>query len=163
MSALFWSRCHRPCFRCASRGHASNPRVLAQVKRLKASPWGGGCGMVWAEVDSLESLQSTGALVGEDGVSWMWGRATWGQPTSLPPAQASPRGWGWGGTVTGQKPELSSSSENIISKKGHTPWWHRVTLGSVYHGKLEALPQRSKKEHRFLLLINFMVDLTVLK
>lgn len=66
-------------------------------------------------------------------------------------------------TVTGQKTALSSTSENIISKKGHTPWWHRVILGSVYHGKLEALPQRSKKEHRFLLLINFMVDLTVLK
>lgn len=47
---------------------------------------------MWAEVESLESLQSTGALVGVDGVSWMWGRATWGQPTSLPPAQASPQG-----------------------------------------------------------------------
>lgn len=149
------------CFRCASRGHASNPRVLAQVKRLKASPWGGGGGTVWAEVESLESLQSTGALVGVDGVSWMWGRATWGQTTSLPPTQASPR-WG-GGTVTGQKPALSSTSENIISKKGHAPWWHRVILGSVYHGKLEALPQRPKEEHRLLLLINLMADLTVLK
>lgn len=39
-----------------------------------------------------------------------------------------------------------------------------MTVGDVHLGKYEALPQRSQwKEHRFLLLVNFMVDLTVLK
>lgn len=39
-----------------------------------------------------------------------------------------------------------------------------MMVGDVYLGKCEAQPQRSEwKEHRFLLLVNFMVDLTVLK
>lgn len=36
-------------------------------------------------------------------------------------------------------------------------------VGDVYLGKCEAQPQRSEwKEHRFLLLVNFMVDLLFL-
>lgn len=59
---------------------------------------------------------------------------------------------------------LSSNNENIISKKGHSPWRHRMIMGDIYLSKCEAQPWRSEwKEHRFLLLVNFMVDLTVFK
>lgn len=38
-----------------------------------------------------------------------------------------------------------------------------MMVGDVYLGKCEAQPQRSEwKEHRFLLLVNFMVDLLFL-
>lgn len=59
---------------------------------------------------------------------------------------------------------LSSINENIISKKGHSPRQHRVIMGDIYLSKCEARPWRSEwKEQRFLLLVNFMVDLTVFK
>ena len=59
---------------------------------------------------------------------------------------------------------LSSINESTISKKGRSPWRRGMIVGDVYLGKYEAQPQRSEcKEHRFLLLVNFMVDLTVLK
>lgn len=58
---------------------------------------------------------------------------------------------------------LSSINENIISKKGCSPWQHRAIMGDVISADMKPSYKSEWKKHRFLLLVNFMVDLTVLK
>lgn len=57
---------------------------------------------------------------------------------------------------------LSSMNENIISKKGCSPWQHREIMGDVISADMKPSYKSEWKKQRFLLLVNFMVDLTVL-